>query len=377
MKKQLVKMLAAAGVMTLLTASLSACTGANVSDIMNQLQTSEPVSGSETASASETSSESGWEKPSAATGTEGGEEGSNPTGDVATEEDYLAFIDGNEKICVEYEFAEALKAGESYTLDELVKHLNEELPENWGPEGMDVDEVSYAIIDCGNDGNPEMLLCVEASVDQEYGLTEYYVVKKKDGKLNVIANHSTQGRSQGDFNKYGVYHSFGSGGAALWYDGYERIKADGSREFIYDCETNMGLAAPVLYGNQLPSTAKLPDGLTDYPEEIGEYSVKEYSFKEYTDDMYDDETKYDAYKTGKIYVFYDPKGEQCFPKDEDEKFYFDLGITVTDEDNLHEFLAERYHELGITEDEMKFEGAEPQWKVVRDYRHTEGQGGEN
>ncbi|MBR4581680.1 MAG: hypothetical protein IKO32_10645 [Lachnospiraceae bacterium] len=380
MKKKIVKVIAAAGIASLLVCPLSACNG--IGDIINQIasQTSEPVSEPESESAvtSEIASDSDWEKPS---GTEkGSETGSEKPGkgDVATEEDYLEFINGDAKIFVEIEGAEILEKGESYTLDEMVEYMNKELPEHWGPAGMEVSEVGYAIVDCANDKNPEMAIYVEAQTPDYYdGLTEYYIIKKMDGKLCVIANYTAQGRSWGELNKYGVFHSSGSGGAALHYGSYTRNNADGEQEFIYDCETTLGMEGPVLYGYELPSTAKLPDNMPQFPEDFGEYSREAYSFMEYTEDMYDDESKYDEYKKNKIYVFYDPDGNVCFPSDEDEKLYFDNGIRVTDADNLKEFLAGRLHDLGVTEEEMDFTSADyaPAWKVVRDYVHTEGQGG--
>ncbi len=371
MKKKIVKWIAAAGIFTLLSASLAGCNGVNITEISSQT-----VSEIASEVVVENTSESDWVKPET-----GGVKEADEQEDVVTEDDYMEFINGNASVYVEYENTEGLTTGKSYTLDEMVDTLNQELPEHWGPEGIVVQEVGYAFIDCGNDGVPEMAIYVETNTEEYHeGMTEYYYIKMKDGKLTLVQNYSTQGRAQGEMNKYGNYHSFGSGGAALFYNGYDHIKADGTREFAYDCETHLGLEGPVLYGNQLPSNANVPDDLPAFAEEFGEYTCDEYSFEEYTEDMYDDEAKYDAYKAAKKYVFYDPDGKVCFPSDENEKIYFDAGITVTDEDNLQEFIAQRLHDLGITEEEMSFEDGtdyEPHWVVERDYVHTEGQGGEN
>ena len=378
MKKKIVKWIVAVSTFALLTGTLSACGIAG--DIINQLNngTSEPVSeASSTVITSEITSDEGWEKPSV----DVKEPEPVKSDDEVTEEDYLAFFEAGAPIYVEYEYPQILEKGKSYTLDEMVEYINKEAPENWAPAGVYVMEVGRAFIDCGNDGIPEMVIYVNINNDEYYDeLDEYYVVKMKDGKLTVVDNFSQQGRSMCEVNKYGIYHNFGSSGASLWYDGYYRITPEGKHEFIFDIETMHEMEGPVIYGHDLPSDAEAPKGVTDWAEEFGEYTGYKYGFMEYTDEMYDDVDAYDEYKRSKVYIFYDPDGKVCFPSDKDEKIYSDAGIRITDEDNLKEFIAERFHEVGVTDEEMQFDdGAEyaPSWVVERDYVHTEGQGGEN
>lgn len=390
MKRKIVKIIATAGIFALLTGSLAGCTGMN--DIVSRLGNGSSEVTSEITSVtvpeSETVSDTGWEKPvgsgDSGEGTDTGSTGTVTDADADADAVKTAcedFINGNEKIYVEYEYTEVLEEGSSYTIDEMVDFMNKEIPDNWGPAGMYVMEVGYAYIDCGNDGIPEIALYVDVNNDEYYDLlTEFYIIKLKDGKLCVVDNFSQQGRSMCEINKYGIYHPYGSSGAALWYDGYYRITADGKHEFIYDKESMFDLEGPVIYGHQLPSGAKAPKGVPDFAEEYGDYTGYAYGFKEYTEEMYGDEAAYDEYKKSKVYIFYDPDNKICFPSDEDEKIYFDAGITITDEDNLNEMIAGRLHELGLSEEEMKFDDGEeyaPKWVVAKDYVHTEGQGGEN
>ena len=58
------------------------------------------------------------------------------------------------------------------------------------------------------------------------------------------------------------------------------------------------------------------------------------------------------------------------PSDEYQKLYSDIGVVITDDDNLNQLITERLHELNISDEEMKNPEQNPEaaadWKVAWD-----------
>ena len=162
----------------------------------------------------------------------------------------------------------------------------------------------------------------------------------------------------------------GSGGASIMVETYDRVNAEGYHEFIYSAEYEMAMGTPMIYGYELPSDADLPE---DYPQFAQDYGTNErvkYSFMPYDYSFQDGSKEYDDYLRKMVYIFHDENGNLLVPSDEYQQLYSDIGVVITDDDNLKQLITERLHELNISEEEMKNPEQNPEvaadWKVAWD-----------
>ena len=290
-----------------------------------------------------------------------------------SEADYLAFVNGEAKIKAVKDLMFALENGTEYSLEEFRNAINEGYEVVFQPGFMSVTEIDYAIIDCGNDGIPEMALQVTGNTaEQDNEIQDYYIVKKLNGELCVVDQYESFYRSFGELNKYGVFCLSGSGGASLSYVSYERINAEGEHEFIYSEETEYAMADTVIYGIELPSDADLPEGYPQLADSTGNGEIirDKFSFAPTELTFVDGSPEYDAYLRQLAYVFHDQNGNVIYPNSEYSEIYSDLGIVVTDDAGSKQMINDRIASLGISEEEMYMlhstPDSVPDWKVAWD-----------
>ena len=111
-------------------------------------------------------------------------------------------------------------------------------------EKIGLDKIKYAYIDCGNDGNKELLININTKDDMEI-YEQYVVVKEIDGVLSMIYSDATWPRSYIYFNKYGYIFGNSSGGASHHEFDKSFIDADGNIHYLYhnrDDEIVLGAA---------------------------------------------------------------------------------------------------------------------------------------
>ena len=273
---------------------------------------------------------------------------SNEPSEEVSEDDYAAFINGEEKV-----LCNVLRGKEQeYSLDELLS-----VWEDWW--GLDEFEYSYGFIDCGNDGVPELVIkqCV---LDWD-NFNNYVIIKKKDGQLETIAYY------EGSLNKYGVN--------SVIDNEYRFIDADGNDIFIYSIDYEGGLGETWVEGSMLPSVG-LP---TDYPQErrktisdlyggeyeelipYGDIERRLYSFKE--SPLTTTGSAWESYKKQQIIVF-TKNGEDIAPDEKYSKIYSDIGVEVCNNSQIEEKIQARLLELGISEEVYLAE--EPDWIPLSD-----------
>ncbi len=92
--------------------------------------------------------------------------------------------------------------------------------------------IEWALIDCGNDGNKELLLKVnDRTADAFY---TYVVLQYRNSKLYICHAANGWNRSDLQVDEYGWFRSYGSGGASLHYEEEYIIDANGVKQDIYD-----------------------------------------------------------------------------------------------------------------------------------------------
>ncbi|SDB22765.1 hypothetical protein SAMN02910298_01104 [Pseudobutyrivibrio sp. YE44] len=124
------------------------------------------------------------------------------------------------------EFSEFLKDGHSYSLNDIVSKITEE--GQYG-EGWTYESSTDTYIDCGLDGNIEMI--VSLLFDDEF--TPSLVIKNIDGKLNICFTGTSWSRCETSVYYTGEVCSFGSGGATYHGGEYGYIDALGKYNFWY------------------------------------------------------------------------------------------------------------------------------------------------
>lgn len=168
---------------------------------------------------------------------------------------YERFLHNNEKAKISdvnnfgYYFNFEENVGKECSLEDIVNLI---IANYVGDPGNGVrirlDSIEYAYIDCGKDGNEELLLKIYTPSIDDW--TEYIIIKEVDGSLETIYSDVAWGRSSIYINEYGYIYGDGSGGAA--YHGFDKafIDADGAYHYIYsDFSSGFGIGSEYTDGH--------------------------------------------------------------------------------------------------------------------------------
>ena len=225
-------------------------------------------------------------------------------------------------------------------LEQFVKEINNAFAfcEEEYERDNKVESVSYSFIDCGMDGNRELVLNIDCT-----GLPFYdfkIVAKDIDSRLQVVFACYCQGeRWDVDINEYGGVRNSGVPGnaACMYYDAYDFIDSTGKIKPIYDIEAvrRDGL------GEAMPSLQELDE----------KYVVSEYTL---------------SYDTKKYHTFgfYNPdkdvEEEPDIPnlKESIDKCFASKSLSKDEFDNMKK---NRLKEVGVSEevvDDEEFEKLE-------------------
>ena len=221
---------------------------------------------------------------------------------------------------------------------------------------FDPKEVSYAYIDCGNDGIKELALKIILDI-QDDTYNSLMVIKDIDNKMQLCAFSSNGCRGYGLINPYGMLRTGGSGGAAYYYDMLDMIDADGVRKMVYEKETIFS-----------PYAMFFPDDGTDYFSILEDMNIEECvivercSFEPLPDDM-----PYDEYLAEQKYTFTrqdsfsgqemdDPSIYE--PTSKYVKFFELVGYDWCKPEEMQDLLDQRYKDMGITEEMLTEDEAE-------------------
>ncbi len=155
--------------------------------------------------------------------------------DETTRELYSGFMGGTVKASYDADgdlggyicLSDVLKNGEEATLDEIIEKLT---AEGQYAEGMTVESRRDSYIDCGLDGNPEMLVTIQ--FNSEFSLQ--MLIKNISGKLVISACSNTWSRCETNYKMNGVITSLGSGGANIHGGKFYYVDANGKAHFWYD-----------------------------------------------------------------------------------------------------------------------------------------------
>ena len=162
--------------------------------------------------------------------------------DEASEALYAGFLSGEEKAVFSkdgdigqyVEFSAFLEDGKSYSFEEIVEAMTAE--GQYG-ESWEYKECSDLYLDCGLDGNIEMLVTLYFNDEFEPSM----VIKNVDGALKICFTGDSWSRCSTYIYYSGEVCSYGSGGATVHGGTYGFIDATGKYNFWYsDMEESFG-----------------------------------------------------------------------------------------------------------------------------------------
>lgn len=286
--------------------------------------------------------------------------------ELSSREMYEAFVNGTGKLYThrnnpdiyqlvgeEYKPFPAFDADAGYSLDEFLKRVVD--TEN--DADFAVSGISYTLLDCGNDGEPELALSV--SFDYYYDtMIREYIIKNFDGKLELCyITESFYRYYEGLNNHYGKITGGGSGGAAYIVYDVAYLDANGDYRLVYSAEDSY--AALWTLSDRYPDAVYEVLGDVDVWET--EYFLTTYSFEPY------DENNTEKYYSNQ-YLCADVSDEFWADFDVEENkaviqsILDKAGVKLYSLAEINELIEKREKELGITEEIMEYE--ELDWTPV-------------
>lgn len=194
---------------------------------------------------------------------------------------YEAFLAGNEKVYTDkYSFIKYDDIGkessyygednDGYTIENFLAKVIEVESNSFA--GGPLEELSYAYMDCGTDGVPELGLHAVFNVNGSGQLICEYVIKAFDGKLQLCYQNSSYYRAFTSIvNEYGKVQGYGSYGAATSAENCGYLNADGTYDLCYD--------VTISYDGAQYLDARLTSEIVNSEEDYSYLYVRAYNFE--------------------------------------------------------------------------------------------------
>ena len=296
------------------------------------------------------------------------QQGGEETKIKTSEQLYKDFLAGKAKVYCdlrEYFFYDSVADEEyklyddpnGYTLKELVSNVQDVLGLIPDSE-VRVCSVSYANLDCKNDGEPELVLEIQNTGDTwGDGSVYQFILKNVDGKLQIIDRLESGYRSDNYVvNSYGLI-------CASWYWGmgneatYYYLDAAGEEKFLYSVGYIYAMSDYGGEGSLYDVAAKIAE------REGNEYlfdclDFVEYRFKPYEDDENTNEViKYS-------YEYYGGAEQEKIPADLYalvQEIFTTAGVTLYEQDEIDKMMKDRFKECGLSDKEVSVDDENFVW----------------
>jgi hypothetical protein len=133
--------------------------------------------------------------------------------------------------------SDILEDGQSYSILEI----SDKLASSGGYSFKVNGDATYRTIDCGNDGENELLYQQEFTAGDMGGeiFTLFMILKDMGGELKICYDQDMWSRSDVTINDDGTIYGSGSGGAALHVYDFSYVDAKGDYHFYYGSEENI------------------------------------------------------------------------------------------------------------------------------------------
>lgn len=250
-----------------------------------------------------------------------------------------------------------LEAGASYTLDEICNKINR--TDNSGMAVNEMEQLSYAYIDCGADGEIELALRFGGLVNMfDDNGSEVYIIKNISGRLEMYYGLDEMYRSWEELsNEYGVIVSGGSGGARYSSETVGFLDALGTYTQLYEKEIEYwGYGEDVFFDEYYEP--ELYHAVAGHDLEYL-FAVTGYLFE-----PYDNNQDYGEYRSGIKYSFelydrgdtLDTLVEDIAPSVYEDSVYQEIldaaGVPFYSAAEIDDMIADRAAQIGLTEEIM-------------------------
>ncbi len=282
---------------------------------------------------------------------------------ITSKDAYEAFLGDSMKAVSGISFCN-VEEGDELSFEELVKNMLAYFEEDF--EDTYIGDISYGYIDCGLDGEPELLLnceycevyTLEDADPYSMPFYEYLILKYFDDGLRIVDIEETYYRYETNISYSGIINYGGSNSAFSHGGDISYADKDGAIHNIYSYDYTVGYADPFIPTYSLPSDI-IPE---DYPysEDYSDngYEIDTYNFSEHD---YSDEG-WEEYKKGNFFAILDQDSEPADVSQEIKDYYESLGIKVYyDEDDVIDVLMDRVSDLGL--DEIFYDETEIEWTL--------------
>ena len=234
-----------------------------------------------------------------------------------------------------------IDSGKEYTLSEFRDKLNEifNSEDNYLYEG-EVNSISYAYIDCGNDGVKELALEMVGPFADPTESTMTFIIKELDGKPELVYAFSQWSRSQRTINKYGFITGSGSNSASN--HGYDEayINADGKYMYgFYEEEEYDVNAFGMLRDHDDFDAEGLDNMLAVYTLRLDQYDAANPQNEYYSYNVYDSNT-YEEVDVPNLYT--DSKYKEIMDNFKD--------ISFISMDEMKKIEKEKMESIGVTDE---------------------------
>ena len=285
------------------------------------------------------------------------EKAAEETDTPAGQDRYAAFLAGDGKMTVHtagirsdgLEFNQLYSEGETLTLQEVMDKTAEFIPGEWAAEDAKIiPSAAAAEIDCGNDGEKELALCITYPVQSE-SWRQYMILKDQGEELALCYMGCAWSRSDITIDSYGFIAGDGSGGAAIHVFDKSFVDKDGKWQYLYSVETE-------IYPENIYYNEEFHD-MTGYGLDLSELLLLRYSF---VPDWTEDRKEYLTYSTytdaqnpeDPSGLFWDLTADaSAYAADSPYRKAFDAeGIEFYPMDEIREMIAAREAETGFSKE---------------------------
>lgn len=344
---------------------LAGCSNIGLKEASEEAATMEEQAGAESVEASTGSAEEIMTESAETVSTETEDSEQSEAGSLE------AFISGEGKLSFDYYGKNVFKrneeylsnedeilkdiidSGKDYTLTEFRDKLNEifNSEDNYLYEG-EVNSISYAYIDCGNDGVKELALKMVGPFAEPAESTMTFIIKEIDGKPELVYAFTQWSRSETTINKYGFITGSGSNSASN--HGYDEayINADGKYMYgFYEEEEYDAYAFGMLREHDDFNVDSLDNMLAVYTLRLDEYDSALPEHEYYSYNVYDSNT-YEEVDVPSLYT--DSKYKDIMDSFKD--------ISFISMDEMKKMEKEKMESIGVTDEIRNAE--EPEYTEV-------------
>ncbi len=290
------KAIALLSVLALVIAAMTGCGKKNRDDIITRTEPTKSVTGAVTAAPTD-----------------------EPVKPLTAEEAYAQFVKGNLEIEMTTGYAD-LDPSVMYTIGDLGNFISSEyLSYRLLPQKLD--SIAYGLLDCGNDGTPELAVKY-TYIDENYGLSpleEVLVFGWENGKMKFITGLRSDGTKSASVKQTGFVSRTDTSDPDNIEIDYSYIGSDLTEKKLYSVTFAQGLTEAVIPAQFLPEELMSLAG--DRGEESGDILLSLYNFS-------GEERGSEAFLKQSCYVFTTggETPEEIAPEESLEKEYAEGGL---------------------------------------------------